>query len=64
MNVRRFVDLVVQEDMRHWPFKVVCVDGDKNLFTPEEISSMVLLKMKQIAEAFLGEIKNAVVTIP
>jgi L1 cell adhesion molecule like protein len=62
--------------MRHWPFKVVCVDGDKpkiqveykndkKLFSPEEISSMVLLKMKQIAEAFLGgEIKNAVVTVP
>jgi len=73
---RRFSDPVVQEDMRHWPFKVVCVDGDKpkiqveykgdkKLFAPEEISSMVLLKMKQIAEAFLGgECKNAVVTVP
>jgi len=62
--------------MKHWPFKVVCVDGDKpkiqveyknekKLFTPEEISSMVLLKMKQVAEAFLGgECKNAVVTVP
>jgi L1 cell adhesion molecule like protein len=62
--------------MKHWPFKVVCVDGDKpkiqveykndkKLFAPEEISSMVLLKMKQIAEAFLGgECKNAVVTVP
>jgi len=73
---RRFSDTVVQEDMRHWPFKVICVDGDKpkiqvefkgenKLFAPEEISSMVLLKMKQIAEAFLGgEVKNAVVTVP
>jgi L1 cell adhesion molecule like protein len=73
---RRFSDPVVQEDMRHWPFKVICVDGDKpkiqveykndkKLFAPEEISSMVLLKMKQIAEAFLGgEVKNAVVTVP
>jgi L1 cell adhesion molecule like protein len=62
--------------MKHWPFKVVCVDGDKpkiqveykgekKLFAPEEISSMVLLKMKQVAEAFLGgEVKNAVVTVP
>jgi len=69
-------DPIVQEDMRHWPFKVVCVYGDKpkiqvdykndkKLFAPEEISSMVLLKMKQIAEAFLGgDIKNAVVTVP
>jgi L1 cell adhesion molecule like protein len=73
---RRFSDPVVQEDMKHWPFKVVCVDGDKpkiqveykgekKLFAPEEISSMVLLKMKQVAEAFLGgEVKNAVVTVP
>jgi L1 cell adhesion molecule like protein len=73
---RRFSDPVVQEDIKHWPFKVVCVDGDKpkiqiefkgerKLFAPEEISSMVLLKMKQIAENFLGgEIKNAVVTVP
>jgi len=54
----------------------VCVDGDKpkieveykgdkKLFAPEEISSMILIKMKQIAEAFLGEeVKNAVVTVP
>jgi len=73
---RRFSDPVVQEDIKHWPFKVACVDGDKpkiqveykgenKLFAPEEISSMVLLKMKQIAEAFLGgEVKNAVVTVP
>jgi len=39
--------------------------NEKKLFAPEEISSMVLLKMKQIAEAFLGrDIKNAVVTVP
>jgi len=62
--------------MKHWPFKVVCVEGDKpkiqveykgenKIFAPEEISSMVLLKMKQIAEAFIGtEVKNAVVTVP
>jgi len=73
---RRFSDSVVQDDMKHWPFKVVCVDGDKpkiqvefkgerKLFSPEEISSMVLTKMKQIAEAFLGGVvKNAVITVP
>jgi len=73
---RRFSDPVVQQDMKHWPFKVVCAEGDKpkiqveykneaKLFAPEEISSMVLVKMKQIAEAFLGgEVKNSVVTVP
>jgi L1 cell adhesion molecule like protein len=73
---RRFSDPVIKQDMVHWPFKVVAGDGDKPLlqvqfqgatknFTPEEISAMVLTKMKQIAEAFLGEpVKNAVVTVP
>eukprot|EP01125_Pyxidicula_operculata_P021288 TRINITY_DN8139_c0_g1_i1.p1 TRINITY_DN8139_c0_g1~~TRINITY_DN8139_c0_g1_i1.p1 ORF type:complete len:642 (+),score=181.39 TRINITY_DN8139_c0_g1_i1:383-2308(+) len=73
---RRFSDQVVQEDMKHWPFKVVSRDGDKpyiqveykgetKTFTPEEISAMVLTKMKQIAEAYIGnEVKNAVVTVP
>jgi len=54
----------------------MCVDGDKpkiqidykgenKLFAPEEISSMILLKMKHIAESFLGgDVKNAVVTVP
>eukprot|EP01126_Amoeba_proteus_P028381 TRINITY_DN279_c0_g1_i8.p1 TRINITY_DN279_c0_g1~~TRINITY_DN279_c0_g1_i8.p1 ORF type:complete len:659 (+),score=191.70 TRINITY_DN279_c0_g1_i8:281-2257(+) len=73
---RRFSDPVVQSDMKHWPFKVIRADGDKpkiqvdyqgetKAFFPEEISAMVLTKMKQIAEAFIGhEIKNAVVTVP
>eukprot|EP01125_Pyxidicula_operculata_P008454 TRINITY_DN2834_c0_g2_i2.p1 TRINITY_DN2834_c0_g2~~TRINITY_DN2834_c0_g2_i2.p1 ORF type:complete len:650 (-),score=170.55 TRINITY_DN2834_c0_g2_i2:29-1978(-) len=73
---RRFSDPIVQEDMKHWPFKVVAKEGDKpyikveykgeaKTFAPEEISAMVLTKMKQIAEAFLGhEVKNAVVTVP
>eukprot|EP01125_Pyxidicula_operculata_P003809 TRINITY_DN151_c0_g1_i1.p1 TRINITY_DN151_c0_g1~~TRINITY_DN151_c0_g1_i1.p1 ORF type:complete len:647 (-),score=200.75 TRINITY_DN151_c0_g1_i1:69-2009(-) len=73
---RRFTDPIVQEDMKHWPFKVVNKEGDKpyiqveykgenKTFSPEEISAMVLTKMKQIAEAYLGyEVKNAVVTVP
>ncbi|KAJ4718661.1 heat shock 70 kDa protein [Melia azedarach] len=73
---RRFSDPSVQSDMRHWPFKVVSGPGDKPMivvqykgeekqFSPEEISSMVLTKMKEIAEAFLGHtVKNAVITVP
>ncbi|KAG9455902.1 hypothetical protein H6P81_000410 [Aristolochia fimbriata] len=73
---RRFSDLSVQADMKHWPFKVVPGPGDKPMivvqykgeekkFAAEEISSMVLTKMKEIAEAYLGTtVKNAVVTVP
>nr|BAJ34597.1 unnamed protein product [Eutrema halophilum] len=73
---RRFSDPSVQSDMRHWPFKVVSGPGDKPMivvsykneekqFSPEEISSMVLIKMKEVAESFLGStVKNAVVTVP
>ncbi|KAK9727561.1 Hsp70 chaperone [Basidiobolus ranarum] len=72
---RRFNDSEVQSDMKHWPFKVVDKDtkpliqvdykGETKTFTPEEISSMILLKMKKTAEAYLGtEVKNAVVTVP
>ncbi len=73
---RKFTDKVVTEDMKHWPFKVLEGPGGKPLiqvtfkgevkqFAPEEISSMVLMKMKEIAEAFLGrEVKNAVITVP
>jgi heat shock protein 1/8 len=73
---RRFTDAVVQSDMKHWPFTVVQGPGGKPIiqvtfkgetkqFAPEEISSMVLLKMKEIAEAYLGrEVKNAVITVP
>jgi L1 cell adhesion molecule like protein len=73
---RRFSDPVVQADMKHWPFKVVQKEGDKpyiqvsfkgevKTFAPEEISSMVLVKMREIAEAYLGKaIKDAVVTVP
>jgi len=73
---RKFYDSSVQADMKHWPFKVIRGDQDKPLvqvqfkgqtktFSPEEISSMVLLKMKETAEAYLGtKIKDAVVTVP
>ncbi|KAL2533979.1 Heat shock 70 kDa protein 5 [Abeliophyllum distichum] len=73
---RRFSDPSVQSDMKLWPFKVIPGPGDKPMivvqykgeekqFSAEEISSMVLTKMKEIAEAFLGQtIKNAVVTVP
>ena len=72
---RNFDDQTVQADMKHWPFKVISktgkpyiqieFKGEQKVFSPEEISSMVLLKMKQTAEAYIGtEVKNAVVTVP
>ena len=71
----RYDDKTVQHDIKMWPFKVVNRDsrpyiavqlnsGEKQ-FSPEEISAMVLTKMKTIAESFLGqEVKQAVVTVP
>jgi len=73
---RKFTDAAVQSDMKHWPFSVVAgpggtpiikveYKGEEKTFKAEEISSMVLTKMKDIAEAYLGkEVKNAVVTVP
>ena len=73
---RKFSDPVVQDEIRHFPFKVVKGDGDKPLieveylsetkrFLPEEISSMVLGYMKDIAEKYLGEkVENAIITVP
>merc|ERR1712211_150895 len=72
---RNFNDSSVQSDMKHWPFKVDNVSGKPRLqveykseekkFTPEEISAMVLTKMKETAESYLGqEVKDAVVTVP
>jgi heat shock protein 1/8 len=74
---RKFKDDTVQKDREHWPFKVV-PKGDKPLievefkgeiirFNPEQISSMILEKMKDIAEAYLGngyKVVDAVVTVP
>ncbi|XP_061682412.1 heat shock protein family A (Hsp70) member 8b [Syngnathoides biaculeatus] len=72
---RHFNDGVVQSDMKHWPFTVIDDNtrpkvkveykGETKTFFPEEISSMVLLKMKEIAEAYLGKpVTSAVVTVP
>lgn len=72
---RKFDDSMVQSDMKHWPFKVVDEDGKPKLevqfkgktkiYTPEEISSMVLSKMKSIADAYLGmKVRDAVITVP
>ena len=71
---RRYDDRVVQSDMKHWPFAVVNrggkplikvpVKGEDKVFTPEEISSMVLTKMKETAEAYLGKTVKDAVIIP
>ncbi|UNI20190.1 Hsp70 chaperone [Purpureocillium takamizusanense] len=72
---RKFNDAEVQADMKHFPFKVtdkagkpaieVEFKGEQKTFTPEEISSMVLTKMRETAESYLGtQVTNAVVTVP
>ena len=73
---RSFDDEHIQKDIKTWPFSVVKDTNGKPLisvfykneqktFRPEEISSMVLSKMKEIAENYLGaEVKNAVITVP
>lgn len=72
---RRYDDQTVQSDMKHWPFVVknengkpkiqVEFKGELKTFNPEEISSMVLLKMKETAEAYLGtKVTDAVITVP
>jgi heat shock protein 1/8 len=72
---RKFDDESVQSDMKHFPFEVVSEGGkpkvrveyknESKTFSPEEISSMILLKMKETAEAYLGTpVKDAVVTVP
>ncbi|KAJ0691520.1 putative Heat shock protein 70 family [Helianthus annuus] len=73
---RRFSDSKVQEDIKLWPFKVirgpddtpkivVTYKGQVKEFLAEEISSMVLAKMKETAEAYLGKVvKHAVITVP
>ncbi|OAC99773.1 hypothetical protein MUCCIDRAFT_187297 [Mucor lusitanicus CBS 277.49] len=72
---RRFDDPEVKEDMKNWPFTVVDnnenpfiqveFEGETKTYSPQEISSMVLIKMKEIAEAKLGKkVSKAVVTVP
>jgi len=73
---RKFADKTVQSDIKLWPFKVesgaddkpmivVQYKGETKKFQAEQISSMVLTKMKEVAEAFLGKtVKSAVVTVP
>jgi L1 cell adhesion molecule like protein len=72
---RKFDDKTVQSDMKHWPFKVINDHGkpkieveyknETKIFTPEEIASMILIKMKQIAEDYLKrKISEAVITVP
>jgi L1 cell adhesion molecule like protein len=72
---RKFDEDKVQSDIKNLPFKVINKDGlplfqvkyknELKEFTPEEISSMILVKMKEIAQAFLGtEVTDAVVTVP
>jgi len=73
---RKFDDPIVKKDIKLWPFKVEANSEGKPLlvvkykneikkFNPEEISAMVLVKMRETAEAFLAKpIKNAVITVP
>jgi len=73
---RRYSEPTVQSDKAHWPFKVenrgddkpvivVEYKGESKKFLPEEISAMVLTKMKEISESYLGKrVTKAVITVP
>eukprot|EP00961_Rhodomonas_salina_P225872 3053613-Rhodomonas_salina.1 len=73
---RKMDDPSIANDMKHFPFKVVAKEGSKphlqvefkgetKTFSPEEISSMVLTKMKETAEQYLGkDVNHAVITVP
>jgi heat shock protein 1/8 len=72
---RSFNNADLQSDMKHWSFSVVNDNnkpkfevefkGERKRFTPEEISSMILVKMKETAEAYLGQkVTDAVITVP
>ena len=73
---RKFSDQQVQDDMKDWSYKVIPGPADKPMievefngetkqFAAEEISSMVLIKMKEVAESYLGKkVTDAVVTVP
>lgn len=75
MSVKRFMGRrydEVSQEMQHWSYKVakgdnntVRIDIDGRLYTPQEISAMVLQKMKKVAEDYLGqEVTEAVITVP
>jgi L1 cell adhesion molecule like protein len=73
---RHFSDALLQDDAKHWPFVVKGAAGDKPIvevsfkhelktFSPEEISAMVLVKLRDVAQAYLGApVKQAVITVP
>ena len=73
---RRFSDTTVQNDIKQWPFKVVCGPDDKPLvevkfkgetkrYTPEEISAKIIMKMRQTVETYLGKpISKILITVP
>lgn len=72
---RKFAEKDVQADLKHFPYKVISkdekpivqvqVDGANKQFTPEEVSAMILGKMKEVAESYLGKkVTHAVVTVP
>jgi len=73
---RKFMDKTVQSDIKLLPYAVVnkhdkpqveveVSPGDRKQFSPEEVSAMILQKMRSIAETYLGEdVKHAVVTVP
>ena len=73
---RKMDDASVKSDLKHFPFEVIAdangkpqiqvkYQGETKQFAPEEVSSMVLVKMKEVSEAYLGkEVKNAVITVP
>ncbi|KAJ5180379.1 Ribosome-associated molecular chaperone SSB1 [Penicillium capsulatum] len=72
---RRYDDPIVKKDVESWPFKVVAQGespvvqveylGETKTFSPQEVSSMVLMKMKEVAETKLGKkVEKAVITVP
>lgn len=72
---RKFDDAAVQADIKNFPFKVISDDNKPKIiatyknelktFQPEEISSMILTKMKEVAESYIGEtVTGAVITVP
>ena len=72
---KNYYDKTIQRDMKLWPIDVINQDGmpcikvqyqqQQSIFTPEEILSMIVEKMKQSAEAYIGKtVTQAVMTVP